>query len=78
MERFVVAEETATGEVVGFGQLKEWPCLADRQDLAGQVVRTAGLTPNWEVRRRPVPLYQLLLLADLRQINCSHQAAVAS
>mmetsp|Transcript_31767 Transcript_31767/g.56852 ORF Transcript_31767/g.56852 Transcript_31767/m.56852 type:complete len:278 (-) Transcript_31767:337-1170(-) len=48
MERFVVAEETATGEVVGFGQLKEWPCLADRKDLAGQVVRTAGLTPNWE------------------------------
>mmetsp|Transcript_40390 Transcript_40390/g.102218 ORF Transcript_40390/g.102218 Transcript_40390/m.102218 type:complete len:208 (-) Transcript_40390:625-1248(-) len=50
VERFVVAEEAATGELVGFGQLKEWPCLADKPDLRGQLVRSAGLVPNWEVR----------------------------
>lgn len=47
-ERFVVAQDDASGDVVGCGQLKPWQRLSDRGDALGALVRGAGLVPNWE------------------------------
>ena len=44
--RFIVAEDAATRDVLGFGQLKPWETLSDREDAAGAVVRLLGLAPN--------------------------------
>jgi len=46
--RFIVAEDAATRDVLGFGQLKPWETLSDREDAAGAVVRLLGLAPNWD------------------------------
>jgi len=43
--RFIVAEDAATRDVLGFGQLKPWETLSDRE---GAVVRRLGLAPNWD------------------------------
>ena len=49
-ERFLVAEDAATGAVVGCAQLKPFERLSDRQegDVLGAIVRAAGLAPNWQ------------------------------
>ena len=46
--RFIVAEDAATRDVLGFGQLKPWETLSDREDAAGAVVRLLGLAPDWD------------------------------
>ncbi len=46
--RCIVAEDAATRDVLGFGQLKPWETLSDREDAAGAVVRLLGLAPNWD------------------------------
>jgi len=64
MDRFLVAEEASSGRLVGFGQLKEWPTLSAKQDLRGQIVRAAGLWPNW--RGELVELSSLVVVPEWR------------
>ena len=47
---FVVAEDSTTKQLKGFGQLVDWPCLYEKQDIRGTIVRALNLKPNWQVR----------------------------
>lgn len=49
VSRFLVAEDSVSGKVKGFGQLVEWPCLYHQLDWRGVAVRALNLKPNWEV-----------------------------
>mmetsp|Transcript_14427 Transcript_14427/g.27725 ORF Transcript_14427/g.27725 Transcript_14427/m.27725 type:complete len:186 (+) Transcript_14427:115-672(+) len=48
VSRFLVAEDSVSGKVKGFGQLVEWPCLYHQPDWRGVAVRALNLKPNWE------------------------------